>query len=139
MSQQTNGALRVKMHDKHAALVSLGKLMGTMYITYFLFVTIVLGMIARLSGIPSTAEVKESRVFDKDLMNQMIQGIGEQAAHRLREVMRRQRHAQSAPSLAKHTFLVRVVVGDDRDTQGQVLQDLGRRAAIEHGPSWNRS
>jgi CRP-like cAMP-binding protein len=39
-------------------------------------------MIARLSGIPSTAEVKESRVFDKDLMNQMIQGIGEQAVVR---------------------------------------------------------
>ncbi|SAL57647.1 sodium:dicarboxylate symporter [Caballeronia terrestris] len=32
------------------SIVSLGKLMGTMYITCFLFVTIVLGMIARLSG-----------------------------------------------------------------------------------------
>ncbi len=28
VSQQTNGALRVKMHDKHAALVSLGKHLG---------------------------------------------------------------------------------------------------------------
>ena len=36
-------------------------------------------MIARLSGIPSTAEVKESRIFDKNLLNQMIQGLGEQA------------------------------------------------------------
>ncbi|CDY79372.1 Aerobic C4-dicarboxylate transporter for fumarate, L-malate, D-malate, succunate, aspartate [Caballeronia glathei] len=32
------------------SIVSLGKLMGTMYITCFLFVTIVLGMIARISG-----------------------------------------------------------------------------------------
>src|SRR6516162_9990781 len=28
MSQQANGALRIKMHDKHAALVSLGKHLG---------------------------------------------------------------------------------------------------------------
>jgi len=28
VSQQANGALRVKMHDKHAALVSLGKHLG---------------------------------------------------------------------------------------------------------------
>ena len=40
------------------------------------------GMIARLSGIPSTAEVKESRVFDKNLMNTMIEGLGEQAVVR---------------------------------------------------------
>ena len=40
------------------------------------------GMIARLSGIPSAAEVKESRVFDKTLMNQMIQGLGDQAVVR---------------------------------------------------------
>ena len=40
------------------------------------------GMIAKLSGIPSTAEVKESRVFDKNLMNQMVQGLGEQAVVR---------------------------------------------------------
>jgi CRP-like cAMP-binding protein len=40
------------------------------------------GMIARLSGIPSAAEVKESRVFDKNLMNQMIQGLGDQAVVR---------------------------------------------------------
>jgi CRP-like cAMP-binding protein len=39
-------------------------------------------MIARLSGIPSTAEVKESRIFDKNLLNQMIQGLGEQAVVR---------------------------------------------------------
>jgi CRP-like cAMP-binding protein len=39
-------------------------------------------MIARLSGIPSTAEVKESRIFDKTLLNQMIQGLGEQAVVR---------------------------------------------------------
>jgi len=32
------------------SIVSLGKLMGTMYVTCFLFVTIVLGLIARLSG-----------------------------------------------------------------------------------------
>ena len=36
-------------------------------------------MIAQLSGVPSTAEVKESRVFDKNLLGQMIQGLGEQA------------------------------------------------------------
>jgi CRP/FNR family transcriptional regulator, cyclic AMP receptor protein len=40
------------------------------------------GMIARLSGIPSSAEVKESRIFDKNLMNQMIQGLGPQAVVR---------------------------------------------------------
>ena len=28
VSQQANGALRVKMHDKHAALVSLGRHLG---------------------------------------------------------------------------------------------------------------
>ena len=28
MSQRANGAVRVKMHDKHAALVSLGKHLG---------------------------------------------------------------------------------------------------------------
>jgi CRP-like cAMP-binding protein len=39
-------------------------------------------MIARLSGIPSTADVKESRVFDKDLMNTMVQGLGQQAVVR---------------------------------------------------------
>ena len=39
-------------------------------------------MIARLSGIPSTGEVKESRVFDKTLLNQMIQGLGEQSVVR---------------------------------------------------------
>ena len=36
-------------------------------------------MIAQLSGVPSTAEVKESRVFDKNLLGQMIQGLGEQS------------------------------------------------------------
>ncbi len=40
------------------------------------------GMIAKLSGVPSTAEVKESRVFDKNLLNQMIQGLGEQSVVR---------------------------------------------------------
>src|SRR5205809_1926897 len=40
------------------------------------------GMIARLSGIPSAAEVKESRVFDKKLMSQMTQGLGDQAVVR---------------------------------------------------------
>jgi CRP/FNR family cyclic AMP-dependent transcriptional regulator len=40
------------------------------------------GMIARLSGIPSAAELKESRVFDKNLLNQMIQGLGDQAVVR---------------------------------------------------------
>src|SRR6267143_1504836 len=39
-------------------------------------------MIARLSGIPSTADVKESRIFDKDLMNTMVQGLGQQAVVR---------------------------------------------------------
>src|SRR5438874_12229280 len=39
-------------------------------------------MIARLSGIPSTAEMKDSRVFDKNLLNQMIQGLGDQAVVR---------------------------------------------------------
>ena len=36
-------------------------------------------MIAQLSGVPSTGEVKESRVFDKNLLGQMIQGLGEQS------------------------------------------------------------
>jgi CRP/FNR family cyclic AMP-dependent transcriptional regulator len=40
------------------------------------------GMIARLSGIPSTAEGKESRVFDKNLMQTMIQGLGQHAVVR---------------------------------------------------------
>ncbi|HTM59442.1 MAG TPA: cyclic nucleotide-binding domain-containing protein [Burkholderiales bacterium] len=40
------------------------------------------GMIAKLSGIPSTADVKESRVFDKNLLGQMIQGLGEQSVVR---------------------------------------------------------
>src|SRR6185436_17505105 len=40
------------------------------------------GMIAKLSGIPSTSEVKESRVFDKNLLNQMIQGLGKQSVVR---------------------------------------------------------
>ena len=39
-------------------------------------------MIARLSGIPSTAEMKDSRVFNKNLLNQMIQGLGDQAVVR---------------------------------------------------------
>ena len=40
------------------------------------------GMIARLSGIPSTAELKECRVFDKNLMQTMIQGMGQHAVVR---------------------------------------------------------
>jgi CRP/FNR family transcriptional regulator, cyclic AMP receptor protein len=41
------------------------------------------GMIARLSGIPSTTEIKEStRVFDKNLLATMVQGLGEQAVVR---------------------------------------------------------
>ena len=40
------------------------------------------GMIARLSGIPSAGEVKESRVFDKNLMQTMIQGLGRHAVVR---------------------------------------------------------
>jgi len=40
------------------------------------------GMIARISGIPSAAEVKESRVFDKNLLNTMIEGLGQQAVVR---------------------------------------------------------
>lgn len=39
-------------------------------------------MIAKLSGIPSTAEVKEKSVFDKSLLGQMIQGLGEQSVVR---------------------------------------------------------
>jgi CRP/FNR family transcriptional regulator, cyclic AMP receptor protein len=38
------------------------------------------GMIAKLSGIPSATEVRESnRVFDKNLLASMVQGLGEQA------------------------------------------------------------
>jgi CRP-like cAMP-binding protein len=40
------------------------------------------GMIARLSGVPSAAEVKESRVFDKNLLQTMIQGLGQHAVVR---------------------------------------------------------
>ena len=36
-------------------------------------------MIAKLSGVPTTAEVKESRVFDKNLLGQMQEGLGESA------------------------------------------------------------
>ncbi len=36
-------------------------------------------MIAQLSGVPSAAEAKESRVFDKNLLGQMIDGLGEHA------------------------------------------------------------
>jgi CRP/FNR family cyclic AMP-dependent transcriptional regulator len=39
-------------------------------------------MIAQLSGVPSTAEIRESRVFDKGLLAQMLQGLGEQAVVR---------------------------------------------------------
>ena len=41
------------------------------------------GMIAKLSGIPSNTEVRESsRVFDKTLLASMVQGLGEQAVVR---------------------------------------------------------
>ena len=36
-------------------------------------------MIAKLSGVPTAAEVKESRVFDKNLLGQMQQGLGDSA------------------------------------------------------------
>ena len=36
-------------------------------------------MIGQLSGVPLGTETKEARVFDKTLLNQMIQGLGEQA------------------------------------------------------------
>jgi CRP/FNR family transcriptional regulator, cyclic AMP receptor protein len=37
------------------------------------------GMIAKLSGVPSTGEIRESRVFDKTLMTSLQSGLGEQA------------------------------------------------------------
>jgi CRP/FNR family cyclic AMP-dependent transcriptional regulator len=37
------------------------------------------GMIARLSGVPTAAELRESRVFDKALMSTLANGLGEQA------------------------------------------------------------
>ena len=40
------------------------------------------GMIARLSGVPNTTELKESRVFDKALMSTLVKGLGEQAVVR---------------------------------------------------------
>jgi CRP-like cAMP-binding protein len=40
------------------------------------------GMIARLSGVPSGAAEKESRVFDKTLLATMVEGLGEQAVVR---------------------------------------------------------
>jgi CRP-like cAMP-binding protein len=39
-------------------------------------------MIAQLSGVPTGTEMKEARVFDKALLAQMIQGLGEQAVVR---------------------------------------------------------
>ena len=36
-------------------------------------------MIAKLSGVPTAADVKESRVFDKNLLGQMQQGLGDNA------------------------------------------------------------
>jgi CRP-like cAMP-binding protein len=39
-------------------------------------------MIARISGIPSATEAKESRVFDKNLLSTMIEGLGPQAVVR---------------------------------------------------------
>jgi CRP-like cAMP-binding protein len=40
------------------------------------------GMIARLSGVPSGAQAKDSGVFDKNLLNTMVQGLGQQAVVR---------------------------------------------------------
>jgi len=37
------------------------------------------GMIAKLSGVPSTSELKESRVFDKGLLATMVNGLGDRA------------------------------------------------------------
>ena len=37
------------------------------------------GMIARLSGVPSAGEVRESRVFDKALLATMVTGLGDRA------------------------------------------------------------
>jgi CRP-like cAMP-binding protein len=39
-------------------------------------------MIARISGIPSATEARESRVFDRNLLNTMIEGLGAQAVVR---------------------------------------------------------
>ena len=39
-------------------------------------------MIARLSGVPSGAQAKDSGVFDKNLLNTMVQGLGQQAVVR---------------------------------------------------------
>ena len=36
-------------------------------------------MIVRLSGVPSATEPKESRIFDKALLETMVEGLGEQA------------------------------------------------------------
>jgi CRP/FNR family cyclic AMP-dependent transcriptional regulator len=36
-------------------------------------------MIAKLSGVPSTGELKESRVFDKALLGTMVNGLGDRA------------------------------------------------------------
>src|SRR6266581_7191863 len=62
--------------------------------------------------------------------------VNEQTAYGLRKVVWRKRHAQATASLAQQVLLVGVVAGDDRDTQGQVLYDLGRRAGVEKRPSW---
>jgi CRP/FNR family transcriptional regulator, cyclic AMP receptor protein len=40
------------------------------------------GMIARLSGVPSGAQAKDSGVFDKNLLNTMVEGLGQQAVVR---------------------------------------------------------
>jgi len=40
------------------------------------------GMIAKLSGIPGTGELKESRVFDKALMATMVNGLGQHSVVR---------------------------------------------------------
>jgi CRP-like cAMP-binding protein len=40
------------------------------------------GMIAKLSGVPATGELKESRVFDKALMGTLVKGLGEHSVVR---------------------------------------------------------
>src|SRR5882762_384419 len=65
--------------------------------------------------------------------------VNQQTAYCLREVPCRERHAQPAAPLAQDTLLVGVVVGDDRNTQGQVLYDFGRRAGVQKAPPWTGS
>ena len=70
VSQQANGALRVKMHDKHAALVSLGKHLG-------LFTDSV--QIKAVYGIrdkPMTAEEWEEAIREAGVMRARAKPVG---------------------------------------------------------------